>query len=223
MPCAPSLALLAVALAASAPDAAGQAEASLRRDAVLDGQPGAALPARWVAVQDPAGQEADAVLRSRRRQGTVVLHARARCRRERAAAYRLEIRPARRAGRRVAVEDRAAHRRAPTTAIAAKEDSPARAHPRVRGRQVEAVASATARHLALGDKIAGREVALRDADVHLVRTRARSDTVIPNPHTGRVQMIVASSGAAGVGSWQTLRAQRVRRLPKRAFGEEPGR
>ncbi len=46
-------------------------------------------------------------------------------------------------------------------------------------------------------------------------------TVVPNPHTARVQMVVASSGGDGVGKWQT-----VTRNPRedfvKAFKEEPG-
>ncbi len=46
-------------------------------------------------------------------------------------------------------------------------------------------------------------------------------TVIANPRTRRVQMVVASSGAAGVGEWQAL-ARNARIDFRRAFGEEPG-
>lgn len=46
-------------------------------------------------------------------------------------------------------------------------------------------------------------------------------TVIPNPRTRRIQMIVASSGAGGVGAWQALR-RNVRDDFRRAFDEEPG-
>jgi hypothetical protein len=46
-------------------------------------------------------------------------------------------------------------------------------------------------------------------------------TVIPNPHTKRVQMVVAVSGAAEVGKWVTLSRNVVDDF-KRAFGEEPG-
>lgn len=48
------------------------------------------------------------------------------------------------------------------------------------------------------------------------------DDVFPNPRTGRVQMVVASSGSQGVGAWQTLR-RNVYEDYKRAFREEPGR
>ncbi len=47
-------------------------------------------------------------------------------------------------------------------------------------------------------------------------------TVIANPHTRRIQMIVASSGAAGVGAWQEL-SRDVADDYRRAFREEPGR
>ena len=51
--------------------------------------------------------------------------------------------------------------------------------------------------------------------------KAPVGTVIPNPHTGRVQMIVASSGPAGVGTWQSLK-RNVLEDYRRAFHEEPG-
>ena len=46
--------------------------------------------------------------------------------------------------------------------------------------------------------------------------------VIQNPHTRRIQMVVASSGAAGVGAWQKL-SRDVLADFRRAFKEEPGR
>jgi hypothetical protein len=46
-------------------------------------------------------------------------------------------------------------------------------------------------------------------------------TVIANPHTRRIQMIVASNGTAGVDRWQSL-ARNARADFLRAFGEEPG-
>ena len=47
-------------------------------------------------------------------------------------------------------------------------------------------------------------------------------TVVPNPHTRRVMMVVAASGAAEVGRWQTLR-RNIHDDFVRAFGEQPGR
>jgi hypothetical protein len=46
--------------------------------------------------------------------------------------------------------------------------------------------------------------------------------VIPNPRTRRIEMIVASSGAAEVGKWQTLKRNLLQDF-QRAFGERPGR
>ena len=46
-------------------------------------------------------------------------------------------------------------------------------------------------------------------------------TVMPNPRTRRIQMVVAASGAEGVGAWQSL-MRNVRDDFLRAFGEEPG-
>jgi hypothetical protein len=51
---------------------------------------------------------------------------------------------------------------------------------------------------------------------------AKAGNVIENPHTRRVQMIVASSGSAGVGEWQSL-SRNLFEDYKTAFGEEPGK
>jgi len=45
-------------------------------------------------------------------------------------------------------------------------------------------------------------------------------TVLDNPHTSRVKMIVVESGAAGVGQWRSYRRNVVEDY-RRAFGEEP--
>lgn len=47
-------------------------------------------------------------------------------------------------------------------------------------------------------------------------------TVIANPHSRRIQMVVASSGRAGVGEWQKL-TRDVAGDYRRAFREEPGK
>lgn len=47
-------------------------------------------------------------------------------------------------------------------------------------------------------------------------------TVVVNPNTRRIQMVVASSGAAGVGAWQSL-SRDVLADYRRAFKEEPGK
>lgn len=47
-------------------------------------------------------------------------------------------------------------------------------------------------------------------------------TVVPNPHTRRIQMIVVDNGSAGVGTWQSF-VRNVRDDYRRAFGEEAPR
>ena len=51
-------------------------------------------------------------------------------------------------------------------------------------------------------------------------TDAPVGTVIPNPHTKRIQMIVVASGKAGAGQWQSVK-RNVREDYRKAFGEEP--
>jgi hypothetical protein len=46
-------------------------------------------------------------------------------------------------------------------------------------------------------------------------------SVIPNNHTERIKMVVAGSGADGVGAWQIVTRNIVDDY-KRAFGEDPG-
>lgn len=52
--------------------------------------------------------------------------------------------------------------------------------------------------------------------------QAAVGTIVPNPHTRRVQMIVASTDPGGPGGWHSLRRDLVRDF-ERAFGELPGR
>ena len=68
--------------------------------------------------------------------------------------------------------------------------------------------------------VAGRELPYATL-MYIWASRERVGTVLPNPRTGRIQMIVASSGADGVGRWQTL-SRNVHDDFVRAFGEEPG-
>lgn len=58
--------------------------------------------------------------------------------------------------------------------------------------------------------------------MYIWENRAPPGTIIPNPHTGRVQMIVAESGPALTGTWK-LESRNVYEDYKRAFGAEPGR
>lgn len=58
--------------------------------------------------------------------------------------------------------------------------------------------------------------------MYIWENHAPRDAVLPNPHTSRIKMIVAESGAARVGEWQSL-ARNVYEDYRRAFGEAPGR
>lgn len=58
--------------------------------------------------------------------------------------------------------------------------------------------------------------------MYIWENRAERGTVIPNPHSARIQMIVAESGAALTDTWK-LETQNVYEDYKRAFGAEPGR
>jgi hypothetical protein len=51
-------------------------------------------------------------------------------------------------------------------------------------------------------------------------TRAPVDTMVPNPFTDRVRMIVVESGDASVGMWRAYERD-IYKDYKRAFGEEP--
>ena len=69
-------------------------------------------------------------------------------------------------------------------------------------------------------RVAGRDLPYATL-MYIWSNRERVGTLISNPRTRRIQMIVASSGAAGVGQWQSL-TRNVRDDFLRAFGEEPG-
>lgn len=55
--------------------------------------------------------------------------------------------------------------------------------------------------------------------MYIWATDAPVGTLISNPHTKRIQMIVVSSGKAGVGQWQSIK-RNVREDYKKAFGED---
>lgn len=57
--------------------------------------------------------------------------------------------------------------------------------------------------------------------MYIWENRAPEGTLIPNPHTSRIKMIVAGSGREKTGSWQQV-ARNVVEDFRRAFGEEPG-
>ena len=75
--------------------------------------------------------------------------------------------------------------------------------------------------LAFAEKLSGHPVPYATLMYIWANTGNAVGSVIQNPRTARVQMVVASSGAAGVGTWQQL-TRNVYEDYKRAFGEEPG-
>src|SRR5262245_29468893 len=75
--------------------------------------------------------------------------------------------------------------------------------------------------MSLAESVSGRESPYATL-MYVWANEAPVDSVIPNPRTGRVQMIVASSGPMGVGKWQEL-SRNLREDYKRAFNEEPGK
>lgn len=58
--------------------------------------------------------------------------------------------------------------------------------------------------------------------MYIWENRAPKNSVIPNPHTSRIKMVVAESGRDKLGAWQT-QTRDVYADFKRAFGEDPGR
>lgn len=82
--------------------------------------------------------------------------------------------------------------------------------------------------LSLGDRtamqlaktLAGEELPYATL-MYVWSTSAPPGSVIPNPHTGRVQMIVVSGAPGDAGNWQTLRRD-VAQDYERVFHEPPG-
>lgn len=58
--------------------------------------------------------------------------------------------------------------------------------------------------------------------MYIWENQAAPGAIIPNPHSGRIRMIVADSGSARTGTWK-LESRNVYEDYKRAFGAEPGR
>ena len=75
--------------------------------------------------------------------------------------------------------------------------------------------------LKLARKLSGQDLPYATL-MYIWSNTAPVDSVIANPHTRRIQMIVASSGAGGVGAWQQISRDVVADF-RRAFNEEPGR
>jgi hypothetical protein len=73
--------------------------------------------------------------------------------------------------------------------------------------------------LSLAESISGRESPYATL-MYIWSNKVPVGTVIPNPRTNRVQMVVASSGAGGVGAWQSL-SRNLREDYRKAYGEDP--
>ena len=104
--------------------------------------------------------------------------------------------------------------------VASKEDSPARVVLGFDGDKSKlGFRDKTASTLAKSGS--GRELPYAQL-VYVWSNTKPVGTVIENPHTRRVQMVVAATGPTGVGKWMTL-SRNVLEDFKKAFGEEPGK
>ena len=103
--------------------------------------------------------------------------------------------------------------------VAAKEDSPARIVLEFDGDKSKLSFSDRAAS-GFAKQLGGRDLPYATL-MYIWSNTAPAGTVIPNPHAKRIQMVVASSGPAGVGKWQSLR-RNVYDDYKRVFNEEPG-
>ncbi len=72
----------------------------------------------------------------------------------------------------------------------------------------------------LAKAISGREIPYATL-MYVVSNMLPVGTLLPNPHTDRIQMLVVDSGEGQVGQWRNFRRD-VRADYRRAFDEEPG-
>lgn len=105
-------------------------------------------------------------------------------------------------------------------AVAAREDSAARLLFAFDGdRSKLAWTDRTAMRLARS--LSGREMPYATL-MYVASDAAPVGTIVPNPHSSRVMMLVASPAAGALGRWQPL-SRDLRRDFRDAFGEAPGR
>jgi hypothetical protein len=104
-------------------------------------------------------------------------------------------------------------------AVASREDSPVRIVLNFDGDRAQMSLSDRASS-ALAKRVTGRDLPYAEL-MYIWSNRAPVGTVIANPHTHRVEMVVASSGPANVGQWVTVRRNVVDDF-RRAFNEAPG-
>jgi len=105
-------------------------------------------------------------------------------------------------------------------AVASKEDSPVRIVLEFDGDRSK-LSLADKSTFATGKFLSGHELPYATL-MYIWSNKEPVGKIIPGPRTPRIQMVVASSGTAGVGSWQTLSRNVVDDF-KKAFGEEPGK
>ena len=103
--------------------------------------------------------------------------------------------------------------------VASKEDSPVRIVLGFDGDRSKLTFGEKTKSL-LAKSASGKELPYAQL-IYVWANKHPVGTVIANPHTKRVEMVVAVSGAADVGKWVTLSRNVVDDF-KRAFGEEPG-
>jgi hypothetical protein len=208
--------LLAVVVATT-PAAAAATDAESQVTLFSKGQPGTTLPPGWV-TQKITDQKRPTIYDLVDDGGTVVLRARA----ESAAtglglAVSFDLRATPIVEWRWKVKGLI---RGADNAVASKEDSPVRLVLEFDGDKSKLNFSERGQ-LALGATMSGHESPYATL-MYVWANTYPVDTVVQNPRTARVQMIVASSGAGGVGAWPSLRRNVVEDY-RRAFKEEPGR
>jgi hypothetical protein len=103
--------------------------------------------------------------------------------------------------------------------VASKEDSPVRITLSFDGDRSKLTFRDKTASL-LAKQATGRDLAYAEL-VYVWANKYPVGTVIENPHTKRVEMVVAVSGGADVGKWVTVTRNVVEDFRK-AFGEDPG-
>jgi len=105
-------------------------------------------------------------------------------------------------------------------AVASKEDSPVRIVLEFDGDKSK-LSFADRSTIATGKILSGRELPYATM-MYIWSNKEPVGKVVPNPRSGRVQMVVASSGPAGVGAWQDIARNAVEDYRK-VFNEDPGK
>lgn len=104
-------------------------------------------------------------------------------------------------------------------AVASREDAPVRIVLNFDGDRSK-MSFADRASSALAKRVTGRELPYAQL-MYIWSNRVPVGTVIANPHTHRIEMVVATSGPTDVGQWVTVRRNVVEDF-RRAFIEAPG-